>query len=1129
MKTRTKKMLAVLLSFLFAVQVFAPTIAFAELEPYSNNEAAEVVEVVNYDPNVNHEVEILSAEEVALLAPLAGNLNEPLLMGANRDYGAAPNAYVFVRVSTRVNNLTYGWGNLTMQIAFDGDVLQWVPQVPTRFEGEYEAVGGNWSHFFAAHQFQNPNMRRWLETSGLVNDDPMHAPSTSGIENNYDTFSLIFQSRAGTTVPRNGLEFYIVLRFRVIGDVGDTSEIMVRTPMGNAMTSPGYILANNLNAVDWDNNEWHTAHFGLVTVIEPLIPDMSVEVRCTYTLDLITHATIDINGTPVPTANPATGVFNIHNMAVLGDTITANALGFTSPVSVEVIQAHIDANPRVIVIWMDYDSGPGGGITNDTIVEIRRNVGSNELVTTANLNFDDGFATVVELEPGRFQLVGASGRDVGRLMVASATGFTNTSQRLVAENLGQTFTIFLGAGTGNYPYDYPYPDPGYTYIEDLIVTVRYVGQPTNPAYNIAHAVLRLNGADMAAHNNNGVFTLDGLAKIDDILVAEADGFSPSGNRVITMVDADNGEILILLGTTINLIRIDVRRASNNELVTTSSLYLNGVELSSFVDGRFEIVPATGVHVGQTLTAVAPGFLDVERVIVGGDLGQTITILMGAAPSTSPSPWPYTPIEYLTVRVVDTSNNPITHSSLTLQGVQVTGTDGVFVLDGQVYLDNVLIAGALGFVPVTRVISMQDVATAELTGELIIVLNTIPPVETRIEVRRAVAPHSVITTARVTGVPNIEGSNGVFRVMLSGANVGQVLTISAAGFETTTHTITGSDLGDLIVIWLGTNPVNPTPPAATPTPTPAPFPTPTPNPYLPVTPRPTEPPHGPGYVYISRLEVLVVNQAAPTQTINHAILYLNETLFSSTSDNGLFVLENVARIDDVLEISARGFVTQIRVVTYRDAYNSYLTPPVRIEVRLVPQFTVTFNSYNYYGSTDNYGVIVVTPSAPGSVVTLRDILTPEIIAASTHQWGTSPNPNIRGFAFWGWFTDLALDAENRRDPDTNLRRPTVGTHGVSLDLELTLNLFNDGYNNFNLYAIWALWGDANDDDRFTHADLILVQSQLLGQAVTMNTWAANVAVVFNAQTGMPNITHASLVLMQSRLLGQSVIFGANPNP
>jgi len=81
-----------------------------------------------------------------------------------------------------------------------------------------------------------------------------------------------------------------------------------------------------------------------------------------------------------------------------------------------------------------------------------------------------------------------------------------------------------------------------------------------------------------------------------------------------------------------------------------------------------------------------------------------------------------------------------------------------------------------------------------------------------------------------------------------------------------------------------------------------------------------------------------------------------------------------------------------------------------------------------------------------------------------------------FAFWGWFTDSALNVSGRRSTASNvapnLRRPVVGTEGFDTNRIITREMFEryaqDG--EINLHSVWSLWGDVNDDGRVDHDDI-----------------------------------------------------------
>ena len=103
-----------------------------------------------------------------------------------------------------------------------------------------------------------------------------------------------------------------------------------------------------------------------------------------------------------------------------------------------------------------------------------------------------------------------------------------------------------------------------------------------------------------------------------------------------------------------------------------------------------------------------------------------------------------------------------------------------------------------------------------------------------------------------------------------------------------------------------------------------------------------------------------------------------------------------------------------------------------------------------------------------------------------------------FAFWGWFTHEGLrtgipradlDEYGRRASQSDgvlRRRPAVGTFGFEGGFGPTVNAagftrvlsfseaewdaISDDDSNLELFAIWSLWGDVNDDDRVNSDDL-----------------------------------------------------------
>lgn len=126
----------------------------------------------------------------------------------------------------------------------------------------------------------------------------------------------------------------------------------------------------------------------------------------------------------------------------------------------------------------------------------------------------------------------------------------------------------------------------------------------------------------------------------------------------------------------------------------------------------------------------------------------------------------------------------------------------------------------------------------------------------------------------------------------------------------------------------------------------------------------------------------------------------------------------------------------------------------------------------------------------------------------HIYGTS---NAPGHAFWGWFTGDTMDASGRINATSNLRRPFQGnTCQLSAILTLVENattdalitdLFGDSNDgNIDLFAVWALWGDVDDNDIVNIFDLNLLQqyirdpqSAVLARPAAKVTLGSNISI------------------------------------
>jgi len=154
-----------------------------------------------------------------------------------------------------------------------------------------------------------------------------------------------------------------------------------------------------------------------------------------------------------------------------------------------------------------------------------------------------------------------------------------------------------------------------------------------------------------------------------------------------------------------------------------------------------------------------------------------------------------------------------------------------------------------------------------------------------------------------------------------------------------------------------------------------------------------------------------------------------------------------------------------------------------EVEGGPDLTITFHAYGegMFIAEDAYGNRKTSFAVP--VVFDEEI---HLIDIQAYLEYVDYNENL---AFWGWFTDSDLDNSGRIIEETGRRRPTVGETGFTELCFITYYtgmpdkisfteaeweaLVVDGKvvdGNLDLYAIWSLWGDVNDDGQVNSDDL-----------------------------------------------------------
>jgi len=209
----------------------------------------------------------------------------------------------------------------------------------------------------------------------------------------------------------------------------------------------------------------------------------------------------------------------------------------------------------------------------------------------------------------------------------------------------------------------------------------------------------------------------------------------------------------------------------------------------------------------------------------------------------------------------------------------------------------------------------------------------------------------------------------------------------------------------------------------------------------------------------------------------------------------------------------------------------------------PTFTVTFHLYinqeshsdlydyfeSYANATSNGFHAIVVSVIPGVDITEwpdQGLLNRALLDIR-NIYGTE---TVVGHAFWGWFDDDMLDpARTGRalNATSGLRRPALADRCLLDYLDLleriatadtdtaVTNLFGDAEGgNIDLYAIWSLWGDVDDNDEVDGTDVLLMDQYLFDRFMLMLGGEA----YFNE----PLNTRAGRVTIGSELTGDDVL-------
>jgi len=217
-------------------------------------------------------------------------------------------------------------------------------------------------------------------------------------------------------------------------------------------------------------------------------------------------------------------------------------------------------------------------------------------------------------------------------------------------------------------------------------------------------------------------------------------------------------------------------------------------------------------------------------------------------------------------------------------------------------------------------------------------------------------------------------------------------------------------------------------------------------------------------------------------------------------------------------------------------------------------------FGYYGTLNKEGILVINvpviPGKPHSEWPSQNLLNVILNIGLVHSVD-----DMLGHAFWGWFRDETLNSSGRRGPTANaeipnptnpgLRRPLLtdrcewindGMDGGPQDRILDLlqnpyitqaqiySLFGNT-STLDLFAIWSLWGDVNDDDVVNFTDLGVLQAYLLFRYVAPDVISLNrrAGDVFNNAS----LDWTDFNLLQSYLLTRDanpgqVILGVLPH-
>ena len=200
-----------------------------------------------------------------------------------------------------------------------------------------------------------------------------------------------------------------------------------------------------------------------------------------------------------------------------------------------------------------------------------------------------------------------------------------------------------------------------------------------------------------------------------------------------------------------------------------------------------------------------------------------------------------------------------------------------------------------------------------------------------------------------------------------------------------------------------------------------------------------------------------NRSIETVHIPASIVEIGDFAFIGTIN--LTTIHNQRTIPQQINYTTFAGVTRANVTVYiplgkADAYRAAGWYGFNL-VETVPDYL--YAKFEFYTSTSAENDYIRVPIEVGQPLDMT----------SVESALDELNKEAR-FAFWGWFTEEALNVSGRHSTASNvapnLRRPVVGTEGFDVGQVITQEVL-DRYAQggvIHLRSVWSLWGDVNDD-------------------------------------------------------------------